>query len=332
MCLRTLVVLLLSLVASASDTPKPPGKLIDVGGFRLHLNCTGKGSPTVVLSPGAGDFSLDWYFVQKKVSQFARVCSYDRPGQAWSDPGPQPATMHQEAHDLLAALRGAHERGPFLLVGHSLGGVVVRIFANMYPNETAGLVLVDATSPDTTLGMNGKLVHMRELAKPGPIPEVHTIRSGPPKLYSDAELKESAEKKKLGGEPKVERPYDRLPPDIQRLRVWALSRPPRAASGDTYMAEELNDLYQQLASLPRPLGSKPLITIVGTKPERKPDEITQQAWDALTAEKIQQKREYAALSTNGEVIEDANSGHHVQLEDPDTVVKAIRKVAMSFGK
>ena len=331
MSLRIGAVLLLSVAAGAAEIPKPPGKLVAIGGYRLHLNCIGKGRPTVVLSPGGGDFSFDWYLVQKDVSRFARVCSYDRSGQAWSDPGPQPATMHQEAHDVRASLQAAHERGPYLLVGHSLGGVVMRVFANMYPDDTAGIVLVDATSPDTTLGMNGKLVHLRELAKPGPLPGVHTLSSGPPKLFSDAELKEAAEKRKGEGEPKIGSPYDRLPPAIQKLRVWALSLSPRAASGDDYMAEEFNDLYQQLASQPRPFGSKPLITIVGTRFDAKPTEVTQETWDALMLEKVQQKREYARLSDNGEVVEDAKAGHHVQLDDPDTVVNAIRKVAARVG-
>ena len=326
-----ILALLLALPAVASETPKAPGKLVDLGGYRLHLNCTGKGHPTVVLSAGGGDYSFDWYFVQRDVSRFSRVCSYDRSGQAWSDPGPQPATMHQEASDLRAALKAAHERGPFVLVGHSIGGMVVRIFANMYPLDTAALVLVDATSPDTTLSLNGKLVHMREIAKPGPIPEVHTLRSGPPKLFSEAELKQAAEKQKANP-PRIGSPYDRLPPEIQKLRLWALSLPPRAASGDTYLAEEFNEVYQQLAGQPQPLGSKPLITIIGARQDRKPGEMTQEKWDALMAEKRQQKREYATLSSRGEVVEDANAGHHVHLDDPATVVQAIRRVRDVIGK
>ena len=97
------------------------------------------------------------------------------------------------------------------------------------------------------------------------------------------------------------------------------------------MAEEFNDLYQQLASQPRPFGLKPLITIVGTRLDAKPTEVTQETWDALMLEKVQQKREYARLSDNGEVVEDAKAGHHVQLDDPDTVVNAIRKVAARVG-
>src|SRR5207249_7942950 len=140
--------------------------------YRIHLNCSGAGRPTVVLSPGGGDFSFAWFLVQQKLSAFARVCSYDRAGSAWSDPGPQPLTMKQESLELHTALERAGEHGPYVLVGHSLGGLVVRVFADRFPNDTAGLVLVDATSPDSKLSFQGKLVRMREIAKNRPIPDV----------------------------------------------------------------------------------------------------------------------------------------------------------------
>jgi pimeloyl-ACP methyl ester carboxylesterase len=120
--------LLIALIATAQmpgTQPAPLGKLIDLGGYRLHLYCTGKGKQTVVLSPGGGDFSFVWYFVQQQVQETARVCSYDRPGSAWSDPGPQPLTFRQEAYELREALKLSHERGPYILVGHSLGGLLV---------------------------------------------------------------------------------------------------------------------------------------------------------------------------------------------------------------
>src|SRR5258708_17345513 len=101
--------LLLVLQAVEGEEPVPLGKLVDIGGYRLHLYCTGRGKPTVLLSPGGGDFSFDWYLVQQKISGFARVCSYDRAENAWSDPGPQPRTMRQEAYELHVAL-GTHQR------------------------------------------------------------------------------------------------------------------------------------------------------------------------------------------------------------------------------
>ena len=182
-----------TLLAQQEPAPDPPGKLVDLGGYRIHLNCTGQGSPTVVLSPGGGGFSFDWFLVQQKVSAFDRVCSCDRAGSAWSDPGPQPLTMRQEAFEVHSALAKSGERGPYLLVGQSLGGLMMRVFADRYANDTAGLVLVDATSPDTTLGMNGKLVHVREQAKQRPIPDVQTMESSPPRPPSADELKQWAD-------------------------------------------------------------------------------------------------------------------------------------------
>ena len=106
--------------------PAPPGKLVDLGGHKLHVYCTGRGEPTVVVENGLGDFSFDWTLVQSRVSRFTRICTYDRGGYAWSDPGPKPRTFAQlnlELHDALAKLG---EHGPFVLVGHSFGGPVVQ--------------------------------------------------------------------------------------------------------------------------------------------------------------------------------------------------------------
>src|ERR1051325_1518411 len=117
-----------------SAIPTAPGKILEVAGHRMHINCTGTGSPTVVVEMGVGDFSTDWVFIQNAVSKFTRICTYDRAGYAWSDPGPLPRTYPQinlELHELLAA---AKERGPFVLVGHSFGGPLVRSYTKIYPN------------------------------------------------------------------------------------------------------------------------------------------------------------------------------------------------------
>src|SRR5918998_5487258 len=94
-----------------------PGKMVDVGGYRLHINCAGRGNPTVVLIAGSGDFSFDWGLVQPDVSRLTRVCAYDRAGIAWSDPGPTPRTMRQEAHELRLLLQNAAVKPPYVLVG-----------------------------------------------------------------------------------------------------------------------------------------------------------------------------------------------------------------------
>lgn len=302
--------------AIAGDDPPPPGKLIDLGGYRLHLYCTGKGKQAVVLSPGAGDFSFVWYLVQRKITAYARVCSYDRADNAWSDPGPRPRTLRQEAYEVHLAMERAKEPGPYILVGHSMGGLAMRVFAERYPSETAGLVLVDATSPDTTLGYQGRLVHMRELAADRPIPDVHTMSTSPPQLLDKP------------GDPspaRISPPFDRLPLAIQQLQRWARSRPRRAAPGEDYLPEELKELYER-SSAPHPLGDRPLITIVALRNDPAPRGVAREEWDRLFEEKLAQKRGYAGLSTNSRVADDPKAGHTVQLDDPAAVVTAIRDV------
>jgi len=318
--------------SQAPADPPPLGKLVDIGGYRLHLNCTGKGKQTVVLSAGAGDFSFVWSLVQVKVSGFARVCSYDRAGSAWSDPGPVPRTMRQEAYEMRSALHAAKERGPYILVGHSLGGLVMRVFAERYPDETAALVLVDATSPDTTLSLNGKLVLMRELAKDRPIPEVQTMLTSPPRRLSEDELKQSANSNQQPREAKIRPPYDQLPAGMQQLQLWASSQPSRVAWADDYLPEELKQMYEQTQAVSHPLGSKPLVTIVAMRADPPPPGATKQRWEELVKEKVEQKRGYAGLSTNSKIVVAAKAGHHVHLDDPDAVVSAVHDVAVSLRR
>src|SRR5947207_3172616 len=127
--------------AQSESTPPPfppPGKLIDVGGWRLHLNCTGEvraPQPTVILESGSGDFSVEWSLVQPGVAKFAHVCSYDRAGDGWSELGPHPRTMHQIVYELHTLLERAGVKPPFALVGHSYGGWIVRLYAATYPSE-----------------------------------------------------------------------------------------------------------------------------------------------------------------------------------------------------
>ena len=124
------------------------GRLVNVGGYRLMLNCTGAGSPTVILESGWGDVSIEWRTVQPAIAKFSRVCSYDRAGYGGSDPGPTPRTSLQIATELHTLLKNAGEMPPYVLVGHSFGGYNVRVFNGLYPNEVVGIVLADATQED----------------------------------------------------------------------------------------------------------------------------------------------------------------------------------------
>jgi pimeloyl-ACP methyl ester carboxylesterase len=124
-----------------------PGQLIDVGGHRLHLSCTGAGTPTVVLEPGAGEMSSNLGWITPAVARNTRICVYDRAGRGWSEPADTRQDAAQIATDLHTLLQRGHVPGPYVLAGHSFGGLYVLTFAARYPDEVAGMVLVDSTAP-----------------------------------------------------------------------------------------------------------------------------------------------------------------------------------------
>lgn len=126
----------------------PPGNLIDVGGFKMHIDCVGEGSPTVILEALSGGFSSYWAWVQPEVAKQVRVCAYDRAGFGWSENDPQPESPQQAAQNLHTLLTNANITGPYVMVGHSKGGLYVREFAALYPKEVAGMVLLDSSHPD----------------------------------------------------------------------------------------------------------------------------------------------------------------------------------------
>jgi pimeloyl-ACP methyl ester carboxylesterase len=125
-----------------------PGQLVDIGGRRLHLWCTGAGFPVVILEVGGTGNVLQWSRVQPDVAKTTRVCSNDRAGFGWSDLGPNPRSAAQIVGELHTLLQAAHVPGPYVLTGHSIGGLFVRLFASIYPTDVAGIILVDATHED----------------------------------------------------------------------------------------------------------------------------------------------------------------------------------------
>jgi pimeloyl-ACP methyl ester carboxylesterase len=138
------LILLTAPITSMGASPQPPGRLVDAGGgINMHIYCTGEGSPTVVLDAGLNGGTMSWALVQEQVSTYTRVCSYDRAGMSWSEPGPKPRTYMKIADELHALLQAAGEEGPYVLVGHSVGAHTVRFFVQKYPAYVAGIVLVD---------------------------------------------------------------------------------------------------------------------------------------------------------------------------------------------
>ena len=141
----------------------PPGQLVDAGGFQLHLQTAGDESakPTVILDAGMVSFSSNWAWVQPEIAKVTRVVAYDRAGLGWSEASPNPRDAQTSARELHAALQNAGISAPYVVVGHSFGGLTMRAFADLYPDEVAGLVLVDASHPDQwthiPASKNGKL-------------------------------------------------------------------------------------------------------------------------------------------------------------------------------
>lgn len=301
----------------------PPGKLIDVGGWRLHIHSMGEarpGSPTVILEPGVGDFSVEWSLVQPGVAKFARVCSYDRAGDGWSEMGPHPRTMRQIVYELHTLLNRSGIKPPLILVGHSYGGWLVRTFQQTYPSEVAGMVLVEAGADNPRrIGPDGKLVRSADLVTGQEIPPVKT--SGPLRISDLSprilrQMQDAADS--LAKNPNSP-PRNKLPLEAQKMRAWALGQIGHIAAGvNPFEHEELALLREHRMKTKYPLGDMPLIVLTrGIPDENDP---------ALEAEHRRDHDTMAALSRKGKLIVAAHSGHHVQLDEPNLVIDAIHEV------
>ena len=304
--------------------PRPPGRMVDLGGYRMHLWCTGKGAPAVVLSPGSGDFSFDWYLVQTEVAKTTRVCSYDRGGEAWSDLGPSPLTARQEVFDLRRALLAAEISGPYVLVGHSLGGFIDEVFVSQYPQDVAGIVLVDATGWNSLLNINGKQAPLREFThnRTIPTPRSHVILEDA--LSPDAIEKIQSFVKQYKMVPSIEPPFDKLPAQEQAWRLWALAKPSHwAATQDPYFGEQAQELYLWAGKAAHPLGHLPLIVLSRKTPDQP---------SAIDLDHETHQHELVALSDQGELIFVPNTGHHIHLDRPDAVTSAIARILIQVRR
>ncbi|HTE25715.1 alpha/beta fold hydrolase [Flavitalea sp.] len=304
----------------------PPGQLIDIGGWKLHITGDAKVNqgPAVVLEAGAGDFSFDWSLVQREVENFARVYSYDRAGSAWSQLGPGPHTMQQAVYELHTLLQKANIPPPYILVGASYGGLLVRLFADKYPGEVAGMVLVDAGYEDGISFINGKMLRPSKNAKGEPIPPVRTSASD-----TDNKLAQTPEAKKIIGDalskagmPRtyLDAPYNKLPDSVQKIRLWAVTQfEYYAATDNDYMMEEKALMIRNRKLNAQPLEKRPLIVLTRGRTDKP-------AADSGEIERKRIQAGFTELSANSKQIIADGSGHHIQLERPDLVVKAIREV------
>ena len=312
------LIALLSLIYGASATdPQPTGQLISIGNRKLHIHCTGTGSPTVVVENGGAAFSFDWALVQAEVARFTRICTYYRAGYAWSDPGPEFDTFDQATHDLHLLLTNADVRGPYVLVGHSLGGMLIRFYQAKYPNDVVGMVLVDSSHEDSLQHVGLKVVRIPELNAKQFQALIDEAKANRPK-NPEPDLVPTT----------IFPPYDKLPPQYQILHLWALQKIlPLVKSWGLNLQFDLSRLHEMLVASPHPLRNLPLAVLTATN-----FDVVQAS--GTTVEQARQDHlrlqgELTKLSTNSRQIMVSSSGHEIYIYKPEVVVRSIAAVITS---
>jgi len=298
---------------AARDFPAP-GKLVDIGGRKIHLNCEGEGIPLVMLEAGADTSgSALWQPVQEQVARFTRVCSYDRAGIMWSDPAKgQRRTSVDIAEDLHKALSAAHESAPYVMVGASMGGPYVMTFTKRYGDEVAGMVLVDASHPEQTK----RLAQATGQPESNPIPFAFRALSavawtGLPRLVlPDAEVPE-------------------LPP---RMAEAITAYQPTSLAAAFEEAAAFEDSLSEAGTF-RTLGNRPLAVLSRGKPwsafseaQRKAGGLTREQFDHAESAWASMQAEEVGWSSDSTQRILKDSSHVIQLERPDAIVDAIKEV------
>ncbi len=296
-----------------------PGILVNAGGHKLHLNVIGHGHPAVIMENGSGDFSFIWDLVQPEVARFTETVSYDRAGYAWSDPGPLPRTGKQITWELHTALHNAGIKPPYILVGQSFGGFLVRYFALYYPKEVAGMVLVEAVQEDQAIFMGGDV--------PKKIRETALGRTAPPlKTYFRPLPDTSRVANKINSD--IDPLFDKFPDSIKQWQIWAQSQPDFIQSVQSEMdwsPEDVKALYDHRKEKKYTLRNLPLIVLTRAKGgfEGRADSLV------LEKERLKAQHNLISLSVNSKQIIDPNSGHNIHVDDPKLVIQSIREVFLA---
>jgi pimeloyl-ACP methyl ester carboxylesterase len=292
-----------------------PGRLVDIGGRRINLHCAGSGAPTVILMAGISSWSPVWYKTQPVIAQQTRVCAFDRASYGFSDPAPRPQILSDTVSDLHAALNGAPIPGPYVLVGHSLGGVEARLYAQRWPKEVAGMILVD-TSP----------------AKEG------LIEADQPGLADDEEIDDYVSKElhcallAARGPLEPSRPEYKdcskaLPSDtpVTFRKTWPhFFTAAYAAAKVSLISSMYTHRYDSVDN--HRLGSMPLVVLSAEYSFNTDTPAGVRFWQAYKKSWYARHEALAHLSSRGVHRIIKGSGHAIQLDQPQAVIDAVDEV------
>jgi pimeloyl-ACP methyl ester carboxylesterase len=295
-----------------------PGQLVEVApGRRINLVCSGDGSPTVILSIGGTGWSLQWFKVAPLIARITRVCSWDRPGNGYSDASPHPLDIEDNEADLERALNGAGVTGPLVLVGHSLGGLESLLFADRHPDRVVGMVLVDPSTPDQD----------KKLSEAAP-KLMAWSRAGDRKAFEPVDRCIAA----LMDGPRDPAPEacivlrDGLPASIAKALTPLTEDPAYWATFRTDLDQRARNAKQAI-NPKRSYGEMPLVVLGSGKlsvpgaPAEAVAEIP-----ALQTEIKNEQQALARLSSRGAYLRVPNSGHAIMIDKPDAVTDAVAHV------
>ena len=306
---------LLSYLSTTDSVRLPDGRTI-------HMVCMGHGTPTVVLTAGFGNWGAIWFKVQPAIARHTRVCAWDRPGYGFSDPSDRPQTIENTTRDLAAALERGHVPGPYVMVGHSLGGLESMLYTDHHPGRVVGMVLVDSTLP-------GMLKIARQKT-----PAIYKMMTNTAMMTGngrqcEADLRDGKLK------PGTKDPHGCLrqppfyPPAVRQALARFDRRHPGVFATRVSLAEHLTEYTASTVDPSRDYGDMPLIILTASEPQPLPPgvpEAIKKEMPTMMAVEKQGHDRLAKLSTRGRNRVIPGTSHYIQIIKPEAVISAVDEV------